>query len=267
MSRINAWQVVAVTAALAGLGIGFIWGNRSEPGVRTATLAPGSVLPASALAATGGAATPAAGITVTGSGTVSGTPDALKLAMGVQVTRPTVTAALDGANAAAAKVQASLKQHGVADKDLQTSGVSIQAEYSYDNNTQTLIGYQVSENLTATLRDLKAAGAAISAATSAGGDASRVDSVTLDLTDTSSLVSAAREAAFKQAKDKAAQYARAAGTSLGDVVGISETTSTRPQPVDMAKAARTMASGESPVPIQAGSQDVVVEVAVVFGLG
>jgi len=263
MSKINAWQVVALAAALAGLAVGFIWGNRSDPDTRTTTLGA-----TSALSATGGGGSPTAGITVTGSGTVSGTPDALKLAMGVQASRPSVSEALDAANAAAAKVQASLKQHGVADKDLQTSGVSIQAEYSYEHNKQTLIGYQVSENLIATLRDLKTAGAAISAATAAGGDASRVDSVTLDLTDTSSLVSAAREAAFKQAKDKAAQYARAAGTDLGDVIGISETTTTHPQPVAMEKAAvPTYAAGSSPVPIEAGSQDVVVEVTVVFALG
>lgn len=263
MTKINAWQVVAATAALAGLGVGFIWGNRSDPVVRTATLAP-----ASALASTGGVGAPAAGITVTGSGTVSGTPDALKLAMGVQVTRPTVAEALDGANAAAAKVQTALKQHGVADKDLQTSGVSIQPQYNYDNNKQTLNGYLVSENVTATLRDLRTAGATISAAASAGGDASRVDSVTLDLTDSSSLVSAAREAAFKQSKDKATQYARVAGVSLGDVVSISETTTTTP-PLGAGanKMPMDSAAAPSPVPIQPGSQDVVVEVTVVFGIG
>lgn len=262
MSKINAWQVVALAAALGGLGVGFLFGSRSESGTRTTTIAP-----ASAVAASDGAGTPTAGITVTGSGTVSGTPDALKLAMGVQVTRPTVDAALDAANAAAAKVQAALKQRGVADKDLQTSGVSIQAEYSYDNNKQTLTGYLVSENVTATLRDLKTAGATISTAAAAGGDATRIDSVTLDLTDTSKLVTAAREAAFKQAKDKAEQYSRVAGVSLGQVVSISETMSTAPPaPMEMRAAAPT-AKAVSDVPIQPGSQDVVVQVTVVFDVG
>jgi uncharacterized protein YggE len=262
MSKIDAWQIVAAAAALAGLGIGVLVGNRSEPGVRTATLAPASAL------ATGAGGPPTAGITVTGSGTVSGTPDALKLAMGIQATRPNVTAALDDANAAATKVQASLKRHGVPEKDLQTSGLSIQAQYNYDNNKQTLTGYLVSENLTATLRDLKTAGATISAATSSGGDASRVDSVTLDLTDTSSLVSKAREAAFKQAKDKATQYARVAGVSLRDVVSISETTTTAPPlRAEAGKVPMDSVAASSPVPIQPGSQDVVVEVTVVFGIG
>lgn len=263
MSKINAWQAAAVAAGLAGLGVGFVWGDRGEPAVRTAAIAPASVLAAST-----GTALPSNGISVTGSGTVSGTPDTLKLVMGVQVTRPAVNTALDDANAAAAKVQTVLKQSGVADRDLQTSGLSIQAQYSYDGNKQTLVGYQVSENLTATLRDLKTAGATISAAAAAGGDATRVDSVSLDRSDTGALVTSAREAAFKQAKEKAVQYARVAGVDLGDVVTIQESVSTPPVPVEQyATAAGADAKAASPVPIARGSQEVVVTVTVVFAIG
>lgn len=265
MPKTTSRMIVTLTApvaALAGLGAGFLWGHGSAPGARAAALAPATVQSTS-----DGVAVPTSGITVTGAGTVSGTPDALKLAMAVQVIRPSVSTALDEANAAAAKVQASLKQSGAADQDLQTSGVSIQAQYSYANDKQTLTGYQVSENVTATLHNLTAAGAAISAAAAAGGDATRIDSVTLDLTDTSALVSKAREAAFKQAKDKAGQYARVAGVSLGDVVSISETVAT-PTPVTAGDVAEPMATkSASPVPIRPGSQDVVVTVTAVFGIG
>lgn len=260
MSKINAWQAAALAAGVLGLAFGYLWAGRSDDQVRTATF-----VPAAATASPGSPTVTAAGISVTGAGTVSGTPDALKLAMGVQVTSPTVTAALDAANAAASKVQDTLKAQGVAEKDLQTSGVSIQAQYSWANDKQTLTGYQVTESLTATLRNTKTAGAVISAAAAAGGDATRIDSVTLDLTDTGALVTKAREAAFKEAKDKAEQYAKVAGIELGDVVTITEST-TQPTPPAPMYSAADGAVAKAAVPIATGSQDVVVTVSVVFGI-
>jgi hypothetical protein len=247
----------ALAVAVLGLGVGYLWGGHGGSALRTIT-APAAL----AASSTAGANSTSAGITVTGTGTVSGTPDTLRLSMSVSVTQPSVSAALDAANAAASRIQGSLRQHGVADKDLQTSGLSIQPQYA-GGNKPVINGYQVNESLTATLRDLKSAGAAITAAAQAGGDATRVDSVSLDLSDTGPLVTAARGKAFAQAKDKAEQYARAAGVRLGDVVSISEAIAT-PAPVTYAAAAVPSAS---PVPIATGSQDVGVTVTVVFGIG
>jgi uncharacterized protein YggE len=259
--RVAAVAVLALLVAAIGIGIGYQWGGHSGSAGRSSAGTAG----AAALASTGGTSSgAAAGITVTGTGTVSGTPDALHLAMGVAVTKPTVSAALEDANAAAAKVQDSLRRHGVADKDLQTSGLSIQAQYAdAGGGRSTITGYQVSESLTATLRDLKTAGAAISEAATAGGDATRVDGVTLDLTDTSSLVAAARKNAYTQAKQKAQHYADAAGIGVGDVLSIQESVST-PSPVGA--MAVPMATAAASVPIAAGSQQVDVTVTVVFAI-
>jgi len=258
----------AVAVVVLGLGAGYAWGSHSgstrPDGGRTVAL------PATLAASTGtsgGSPAGTAGITVTGTGTVSGTPDSLRLAMGVSVTQPSATAALDAANAAAAKLQATLRQKGVADKDLQTSGVSIQPQYTDGGSGKapSISGYEVTESLTATLRNLKTAGDTITAAAQAGGDATRITSVSLDLTDTGPLVTAARGKAFTQAKEKAQQYAQAAGVPLGPVVGISEQVTT-PSPVYAADAAGMVPAAKA-VPIAAGSQDVAVSVTVVFGLG
>jgi hypothetical protein len=264
--RAAAAGATAVAVVVLGLGAGYAWGSHGDGAVagnRTVALA------AALAAASGPAGTSAgpAGITVTGTGTVSGTPDTLRLAMGVAVTQGSVTAALDGANAAAAKLQASLRQHGVAEKDLQTSGLSIQPQYADGGNGKqpTITGYEVTESLTATLHDLKKAGDAITAAAQAGGDASRVTSVSLDLTDTGALITAARGKAFQQAKEKAEQYAKAAGVGLGGVVSISEQVATPSPMYDMAPSA--MAAAGKSVPVAAGSQEVGVTVTVVFGLG
>jgi len=245
------------------LGAGYLWGSHTSNGGRAAT---SLVAPAAAIgSATAGSGTQG-GITVTGDGTVSGTPDTLKLAMGVEVTGSTVTAALDAANGKAAAVQKSLRDHGVDAKDLQTSGLSIQPNYTESGGRSVITGYRVGESLTATLRDLKTAGDAVSAAAVAGGDSTRIDAVSLDLSDTGPLVTAARERAFAQAKSKAEQYAHAAGVDLGAVLSISEAvTNTSPVPYAMPMAAAGAKVAD--VPVAAGSQQVGVDVTVVFGIG
>jgi uncharacterized protein YggE len=265
MSRIPASTTGAIGGAvLLALGAGYLWGGHtagSEGGGRAA----GASLVAAAYRADGttSGTGAGAGITVTGSGAVSGTPDTLKLAIGVQVKAPTVTAALAAANGKAAAVQTSLRGHGVQSKDLQTSGLSVQPDYTQSGARPVLSGYQVSESLTASLRDLATAGAAISAAAQAGGDSTRIDSITLDLPDTGTLVSAARERAFAEAKSKAEQYAKAAGVGLGSVTGIQESVATPPSPV---YAMPSMAAAGA-VPIAAGSQQVSVEVTVEYAIG
>jgi len=216
-------------------------------------------------------ATPIAGgpgITVGGRATVVGTPDTLRLDLSVVATAPTVSDALASANRSAAAVQKSLLDNKVQKKDLQTSGLTIQPEYDYSRNgAPRLKDYQVSESITAKLRDLGRAGDIIGKAVTAGGNAVRVNGISLDLEDTGALVSSARDKAFANAKAKAEQYARAAGRSLGDVVSIAEdatTPSPNPTPYGLSAAsAKDMAS----IPVQLGSQDVSVSVTVVFALG
>ncbi len=237
--------------ALAGA---YLLGTSRTPGAGVASAA-AATLPQ---AGTSGSTT---GITVQGTGKVTGTPDTLLLSMSVSVTGDTVSAAMGSANAKASAVQKSLLAHGVAKADLQTSNLSIQANYSSSGTKVT--GYQVSEGVSATLRDLRTAGAAVSAAADAGGDSTRVDGISLDLGETGDLVSAARDSAFAQAKSKAAQYAKAAGVGLGKVLSIDETTQPSEPSYAMPMAAR---ADMKSVPIQAGSQDVAVTVTVVFAI-
>jgi uncharacterized protein len=216
------------------------------------------------------AATPgvgSTGITVGGRADVAGTPDTLRLDLSVVVTAPSVSKALAKANGSADAVQKSLLASGVAKKDLQTSGLNISPDYEFSNGTSRLKGYQVSESVIAKLRDLGRAGDAIGKAVGVGGNAVRVNGISLDLEDTGVLVSQARDRAFADARTKAEQYARAAGRSLGEVVSIAENVST-PSPTPMPFAAADSASRElAKVPIQPGSQDVSVGVTVVFAMG
>lgn len=247
--RTIATTALAATALLAAYLLGSV-----RPGVAGAATTSAGVVTATAPGTD-------AGITVTGSGKVTGTPDTLRISLSVTATATSIDAALASANRSARAVQGALTTAGVAARDLQTSGLSIQPNYTSKGAPS---GYRVDESVTAALRDLAKAGATLSAAVRAGGDAVRVDGVSVALEDTSGLVSGARTAAVEDAHARAEQYARAAGRTLGEVRSISEVVQQpTPQPYAAGFAAEAVSGA---VPIQPGSQDVTVRVTVVYAL-
>src|SRR5258708_29853070 len=249
---------IGIGVATAALLIGsFLLGAARSGAAATDTIKGGGGSGAVVLAssATGGK------ITVTGTGTVSGTPNQLVLSMGVQTSASSVSGALRQANEAAPRVIHSLKSGGVRASDIQPSGLSSQPRY--DNSGQIRIGYGVSEQLTATLRDLAKAGSQIQAAVTAGGNLTTVDGVSLNLTDTSTLLAHARAAAIRDAPAKARQFARALGGQGGSVRSVSDQSSA-PYPIFAAAlGARSPAS----VPVQPGKQQVSVQITVVYAIG
>jgi uncharacterized protein YggE len=248
---IGGLTAAALTMAVTPGGCGAGTGAQSSPTGPTA---------ASAQPATLAAAASSARITVTGTGTVTGTPNQLVLNMGVQVNGPSVSSALGRADHAVVAVTAALRAQGVAAADIQTSGLSIWP--SYPSGSQVPNGYSVSESLTATLNNLSAAGTQINAAVHAGGNATTVSGVSLNLTDDSSLLAAARARAVADAKAKAAQYAKALGEPLGPVVSITDQASAQPvQQYGMASAAASKS-----VPISPGTQQLSVSITAVFAV-
>lgn len=208
------------------------------------------------------ASAPPATVTVTGTGTASGTPDELQLSLEVSVTAATVSAALDAANRSMGQVRDALGADGVAAADLQTAGMNVQPQYSQQNK---ITGYAAGESLTAELRGLGQAGQDITDAVDAGGDAVRVDSMELDLTDQSArLLAHARADAINDASTRATEYATAAGRTLGQVLTITE--GNADVPVRPLPAIGAMYSAATPVPVAAGSQQVTTSVTVVYQL-
>ncbi|MDX6418049.1 MAG: uncharacterized protein QOG28_2669 [Trebonia sp.] len=248
-----------VTGGLAALAL---TGTLTLGGCGNGSAAPSS--PAgqgaeSARSATLAAATGSARITVTGTGTVTGTPNQLVLDMGVQANGLSVGPALASADDAVSRVTAALRGLGVAAADIQTSGLSIWP--TYPDGSQVPSGYAASESLTATLNSLSAAGAQIDAAVHAGGNATTVSGISLNLTDDSSLLAAARARAVADAEAKATQYAKALGEPLGPVVSITDQAPAQPLP--QFAVSSPAASGKS-VPISPGTQQLSVSITAVF---
>jgi len=274
---ITARRVALVLLTLVALTVVYVIGAaRSGGAAATASTAVGNAGTSMSLAQasskpsstqpSAAAALVGPGISVGGRADVAGTPDTLRLDLSVVATAPSVSEALASANRSAGAVQASLLSSGVQKKDLQTSGLDIQPSYDYPNGgTPRLKGYQVSESVRAKLRDLGRAGDAIGKAVGVGGNAVRVNGISLDLEDSGAMVSSARDKAFAEAKAKAEQYAKAAGRGLGEVISITEDVSTA-SPVAMPYAAMDSAKLAASVPIQPGTQNVGVSVTVVFSM-
>ena len=246
--------VGALTVCLAACGPG-------NPTVRSSPQPPGSS-PA-ILASTSGSPTDSGGnpgtITTVGTGRVTGTPDTLTIAIGVTTTAPHAAAALDQNNALASKVQQALSRDGVATKDIQTADLSLQEAYPPSD------GYQASDDVTATVRDLHSAGTVIDDALAAAGDAGRLQMVDFSLSDSDPYLASARESAVAAAKAEAQQLATGAGEHLGALVSITDQPSNiSPQPV-FAQLGAAAASG-GPVPVQPGTQMVTVSVTTVWAI-
>jgi len=204
------------------------------------------------------------GVIVSGLGKVSGTPDVLRVQLGVEVRRDDVSAALRDANAIQARVRAAVRDDGVDPKDMQTADVSLYPAYSSKGAPN---GYNVTQTLTVKLRNLGRAGKTIGDAVIAGGNAARVQGVSFALEDNAALLEKARDAAYGDARKKAERYAELAGRSLGPVELVSEQVPTGEQPMPYARdAAAAMPAGSSAVPLDAGQSQVSVSVTVRWSL-
>lgn len=200
-------------------------------------------------------------ITVVGTGKVQGEPDTLQATIGAQASGDDVSSAIAAVNAAADKVITAVKNAGVEAADIQTEQMSITPNNTNPPPGQAsqVSGYQATNTVRVTIRDLSKASEILDQAIAAGGNATRLDGVSFSINDDSKLMAGARERAFDDAKAKAKQYAKLSNGSLGDVVSIDEQVNGGGQQ----PMARTMAAMP---PVEPGQQTVSVSVTVKWRL-
>ncbi len=166
------------------------------------------------------------GIFVSGTGEVAVEPDIVSLRLGIEAQATTVAEAQDQASEAMDEVMSALTGSGVANKDIQTQYYSIRqvTRWDSDKDEEVVIGYLVTNMVTAKIRDVDEAGSVIDAVAEAGGDLTRIDSISFSVDDPSDYYEEAREEAMAEAKAKAQQLASLGGVTLGRPIYISEST-------------------------------------------
>ncbi len=225
-----------------------------------------AIMMAGCAAPTASAAAPADAprtITVTGEGRAAAAPDMAVISIGVRSEAPTAAAALRQNSADMSATIKKLKDLGIADKDIQTSGLSVNPRYNYENNRSQpeVIGFTASNSVTVRLRDLSSAGSVIDQAVQSG--ANTLGGVSFSFSEPKPLYDEARRDAVTEAKAKASLLTDAAGVRLGKLLYIQEGYAQAPQP-KMYSARMEMADSAANVPMEAGESEVNVTVSLVY---
>jgi uncharacterized protein YggE len=223
-----------------------------------------STLPLAAAAAQNAPA-PAIGGTrldVVATGEVNRVPDIARITAGVVTNAPTATAALEQNARQMAAVRQALKRAGIADRDIQTSSISLYPDYRQEDRggTPQIAGYRASNEVAIRFRDIARAGAILDALVAQGANA--INGPMLGIDKPEQALDEARIAAIASARARADLYARATGKRVGRILSISESGGGAvPMPRMMAQSAARNSTS-----IEPGEQAVSISLLVSFEL-
>lgn len=202
-------------------------------------------------------------ITVVGSGTAAARPDTAEVSAGVVTQAATAAQALAQNNAAMEKVIKAATAAGIAEKDVQTTNVSVvpqRRQGRQEPQPPDIIGYEVSNQVRIKVRDLTVLGRLLDALVGQGANA--LGGISFSVGEPAPVLDQARTNAMADARRKAEVYARAAGATLGPLLSIRE--GAAPVPRFGGEMPRMMAA--SPVPVAPGEQEFQASITVTYAL-
>lgn len=231
----------------------------------TAAALLGAICPAALMAADVQIAAEAPVVSLSITEEVRSAPDAASFGTGVTTTAPTAQEALRQNSTQMTVLIARIKKLGVADKDIQTSGINLSAQYDYQPNQQPrFTGYQVNNNVTVTVRQIDRLGELLDQVVQAGSN--NLNGPTFFIDDDLAVKAEARKRAVERANMQARDYARSYGYADIRLLSVSEAVnggSSYP-PGPMASRMKTMDASSAPV--QPGEVGTNVTIAFEFAM-
>ncbi|MES2860350.1 MAG: SIMPL domain-containing protein [Pseudomonadota bacterium] len=199
-------------------------------------------------------------------GEVKVAPDMATITFGVTTEAPTAAAAMADNATRMTQVFAALRRAGINERDIQTSGLNLSAQYDYvENQPPRLRGYQASNRVTVGIMDLTKVGTTADAVVAAG--VNQIDGISFGLKDPKTAEDQARVLAVRALQDKAALYAQALGVELGGIRSLNEGGGySPPPPMPMFAMARAQ-SADSSTPVAAGEMTVRIDITGTYDLG
>jgi len=190
---------------------------------------------------------------------VDSAPDTATFSTGVETRAKTATEALRENSIQARAVINRLKSLGIAEKDIQTTGINLRADYDYDQQSREnrFVGYVVSNQVSAIVHDLPKLGEILDAIVSSG--ATNLNGPSFSISDDSKLKDLARERALASAKARAMTYARSEGYAGVRILSISEGMSHQSE----APMMRMESAAASP-PVAPGQVGTVVSLSITY---
>ncbi|GAB3523516.1 oxidative stress defense protein [Photobacterium alginatilyticum] len=189
--------------------------------------------------ALGFAGTVAANVTVPhletiGSGEVTAQPDMAEFSVAVEEVRGTAKEAKQAVDKAVTAFVERLQAKGVERSDIQSANISLQPQYHYPKDKKPeLTGYRASRHITVTVRDLEQLNTYLDNAL--GDGINRINNIQLRVSNEAEYVEQARQAAIKDAMEKAESLAKGFGEKIDGVWRITYQVS-HPRPVMMRMA-------------------------------
>lgn len=193
-------------------------------------------------------------ISVSAEAVVEAAPDYAEMRVGVVTQAPQAKAALESNAAHMARVRKALGQAGISARDIQTSQMMLQPQYRYaENQPPAIIGYQATQQLRLISRNLSQTGPLLDLLVAQG--VNQIDGPSFGVSNMEQISDQARLAAFAQAQQRLALYAKAAGLKIKRLIDISESTS---EPLHPLATMRMLASDKrgAPSEIVAGTMAV-----------
>ena len=260
MRKNRLLALVIGVALLGAVGLAFVPHANASPST------PSEATPQSVTDSGSNSNSQFAGVWVTGEGKVTVVPDVAILSLGVEAQAITVQQAMDEAAIAMDRVMAALRANGVAERDIQTQWFNIYPVRDWiDEGREILIGYRVTNMVSAKIRDVEATGSIIDRVAEAGGDLARIQGVSFTVDDPSQYHSEARAMAIADAQAKAEHLAALAGVDLGRPFYISESGGFVPIYRDYGYG-MLEAGAVPPTPISPGETEVTLTVQMAFAI-
>jgi len=190
-------------------------------------------------------------------------PDIAIISAGVVTRAQTATAALQQNAGRMDRVRAALRRAGIADRDIQTSNISLNPEYRYaENQPPQLVGYTASNQLSVRFRDIRNTGEILDALVAQG--ANQINGPTLTIDKPEAALDEARTRAIAAGRARADLYARALGMRVVRLLSVSESGGyAAPPPMPVMMEAR---GASADTKIDPGEQKLQVSVAMSFEL-
>jgi uncharacterized protein YggE len=163
------------------------------------------------------------------------------------------------------RVRAALRRAGIADRDIQTSSISLNPDYRYDNNQPpVLTGYQASNNVSVKFRDIRTSGIILDALVAQGANQINGPSLTIDKPEAA--YDEARGKAIVAGRARAELYARSLGMRVARLLSVSESGGISRPPMPMYSRAESAMATDAKTSIDPGTQDLEVTLAMSFEL-
>ena len=192
-------------------------------------------------------------------------PDVATLSTGVVTQASDANAAMRANATQMDKVMAAINAAGIADRDIRTSGISLNPQYKYvENQSPTITGYQASNTVDIKVRDLSRLGKVLDALVASG--ANQVNGPSFEIDQPEPVYDQARRDALEKAQARAQMYAKVLGLRVRRIVSIDEGGGYRP-PMPMPMMAMSRAKAESDTAVAPGETTLSANLNVVFELG